>query len=150
MNIFEKLLAPNRTRSNQTDDSSKRIFQHLSLLIANSSMQLNADNLLYSFIQREKLGSTYIGHGIAIPHLRVSNVEKPFGALIHLKQGISFDHGNSDIADIFFGFVVPFEDNDQHLSILAALAEKFNNPIYRKQLRSTSSSEELFSIAIKE
>ncbi len=149
MNVFGKLLTPDRTESSHTIDSSKQIFQQLSGLLATSTEELDAESLFEAFIQREKLGSTYIGYGVAIPHLRSNSVQKPYGALIHLSKGIDFNQDDAELVDLFFGFIVPIEDNEQHLSILAALAEKFNDPLYRNQLRETANSNELFANAIK-
>lgn len=143
MDTLNKLLTIERSIIQDNNVSNKQLLQHISALLSETSDSLDAQDLFASFIKREKLGSTYIGHGIALPHVRASNIKKPYGCIIRLKTGISFNSNNEN-ADIFFGFIVPENDPDTHLNILALLAEKFDSSTTRDQLRNAKNSSELY------
>ncbi len=149
MNIFKKLLSIDRTLANQPDNSHNKIFRHLSMLLATADNKLDHEILFENFIEREKLGSTYIGHGIAIPHIRSSQVNKAYGALLQLEHGMKFSSSTEENTDLFLGFIVPKIDNEQHLKILANLSEKFSNNNFRESLRSAKDSLKLYNLATK-
>jgi len=92
-------------------------------------------NILDALINRERLGSTGIGHGIALPHARLAHIDEPLGALITLKQGVDFDSIDGEPVDIVFGLLVPEHCNDEHLKILAELARRFGDAQLRQTLR---------------
>lgn len=140
------LLTPERTLYAQNISSKKRALEILSQLFA---QQLNADSneLFDAFIEREKLGATSIGHGIAIPHIRSNHVTQPQGALLRLATPLDFNALDKQPVDILFGLIVPAHTVNEHLQILATLAEAFNNETFRKQLRMTTDSQILYQLA---
>lgn len=96
--------------------------------------QAGFDELLASLREREQLGSTAIGHGIAIPHGRAPHLDAPRGALLRLEQPIDFD-GHGAQVDLIFAMAVPAHYTHQHLMLLSELAEQFSDESFREALR---------------
>jgi PTS system nitrogen regulatory IIA component len=109
---------------------------------------LDANTLLLSLQARERLGSTGLGSGIAIPHCRLKNLDTVVGALITLAEPIDFDAIDDAPVDILFVLLAPEHAMQQHLNTLAALAELFNQAAFRQQLRNATTAEQLFQAAI--
>lgn len=103
--------------------------------------QANADQIHANLCEREILGSTAIGHGIAIPHGRAPALERPRGALLRLVQPVTF--GADEPVDLVFAIAVPAHYTHQHLMLLSELAELFSNAQVRDALRSAPDAEAL-------
>ncbi len=140
-------LTPNRTQSRVSCSSKKRILELLAETIASSEPDIDADELFQQFIVRERLGSTGIGEGIAIPHCRCKRNDAMIGALITLAQPIDFDSVDSKPVDIVCALLVPEKEDDQHLQTLSKLAEALQQQNYVKELRNASSDDQLFRVA---
>jgi PTS system nitrogen regulatory IIA component len=110
---------------------------------------LDANALLLSLQARERLGSTGLGSGIAIPHCRLKNLDAVSGALITLAEPIDFDAIDGAPVDILFVLLAPENAMQQHLSALAALAELFNQAAFRQQLRNADNAQQLFKAAVE-
>ncbi len=95
--------------------------------------QAGAEEIHRSLCQREDLGSTAIGHGVAIPHGRAPTLDKPRGALLRLEQPVDF--GGSEPVDLVFAIAVPAHYTHQHLMLLSELAELFSDQQTREVLR---------------
>ena len=106
---------------------------------------LSEMGILDAFISRERLGSTSLDHGIALPHSRIGCIDKPIAALITLENGINYSDGDKQPVDLVLGLLVPEECNDEHLKILAALARRFSDADFREQMRSFSQPAELYN-----
>jgi len=126
--------------------SKKRALEELSNLITQDQTQLNATEIFESLISRERLGSTGVGYGIAIPHGRIKNCEQITGAFIQLQQGIDFDAMDNQPVDMLFALIVPEESTDEHLQVLALLASMFNDENFRQQLRQGQNEEEIYQL----
>jgi len=101
-------------------------------------------DILDALISRERLGSTGLGHGVALPHSRLDIVDAPLAAMITLNEGVDFESGDGEPVDLVLGLLVPQDCNDEHLRILANLARRFNDAELRDALRGHDSGEELF------
>lgn len=123
--------------------SRKRVLQAASDLLAEAHPALPARTLFDELMIRERLGSTGIGEGVAIPHCRL-DCEEILGALISLEQPVDFEAMDSQPVDLLFVLVVPREENTAHLELLAALARMFSNPENRQLLREAESAAELY------
>lgn len=145
--IIDDILTQARTSSNVTLSSKKRTFEYIADFLASTISEVDADDLFEHLTQRERLGSTGIGNGIAIPHCRCSNVTETTGALITLKDPINFDAIDDHPVDIIFVLLVPKDANDVHLKSLSMLAEHLDKTEYRNNLRKAQSQEELFNAA---
>ena len=102
-------------------------------------------DILDALISRERLGSTGLGHGVALPHSRLDVVDAPLAAMITLKEGVDFESADGEPVDLVLGLLVPRDCNDEHLKILANLARRFNDAALREALRDQASGEELFA-----
>ena len=125
--------------------SKKRALEYLAELLAR---QTGADKTLEIFQQlteREKLGSTALGHGVALPHARTELCSEPVGAFIKLDRGIDFDSPDGKPVDLLFALLAPQQGAELHLKILAALAGMFSNNDFCDDLRTAASDEELHS-----
>ncbi|GAE60867.1 nitrogen regulatory IIA protein [Xanthomonas arboricola pv. pruni MAFF 301427] len=104
-----------------------------------SCRQAGADELYANLCEREALGSTAIGHGIAIPHGRCPNLTEPRGALLRLDTPVAF--GGDEPVDLIFAMAVPAHYTHQHLMLLSELAERFSDADFRQQLRAAPNAD---------
>jgi PTS system nitrogen regulatory IIA component len=95
---------------------------------------------------REELGSTGLGHGLAIPHARVKGLEKPLASFVRLKFAIDFDAPDEVPVGDFFVLVVPAHATEIHLQILAEVAEKMSNSGFRNELRDAASAADVLRL----
>lgn len=145
---IESLLTLERTRSGQEAGSKRGALELLSHIIAQDIPNIDPDDLFRRFLARERLGSTGIGHGIAIPHCRINSSTGAVGALITLRQAVEFDSIDGEPVDILFAMLVPEEAHDEHLKNLAALASALTRSEFRQRLRLASDNSTLFQAAI--
>lgn len=142
---FDTLLAPRRVRRGVDGISKKRTLEYLANVIAEDQPGMDADSLFRALIGREKLGSTGLGHGIAIPHARVGQCQGTVGALLVLNQPVDFDAIDGEPVDIVFALLVPEDATGDHLQTLAKLAELFQQPAFRDSLRRADSDQALYT-----
>ena len=146
---IQSLLTRGRTLCDIEGVSKKRVLEILANTIAQDIPAIDADDLFRRLIAWERLGSTGIGHGIAIPHCRVENYEGVIGALITLNQPIDFDSIDSEPVDILFAMLVPENAESAHLQTLAGLAESLQKPDFVNALRQATNPEDLFQAALQ-
>ncbi len=123
--------------------SKKRVLEELAGLLATASETLTQGAVFDKLLERERLGSTGLGHGIALPHARVAGVTAACGAFIQLQSGADFDAIDQQPVDLVFGLLVPEEATEEHLQLLAKLATLFNDEAFCKRLRKARNSETL-------
>lgn len=123
--------------------SKKRLLESLAELLAAAAPQLTTAAVFERLLQRERLGSTGLGHGVALPHARASDVEQALGAFIQMRSGIDFDAVDDQPVDLAFALLVPEAATDEHLRLLASLAEMFTRGDLRQALREAKSPEGL-------
>ncbi len=97
---------------------------------------------------REKLGSTGIGKGVAIPHGRLDGIEQTVAIIVTNREAINFDAIDNRPVDIFVALLVPGNQCEQHLKTLAKIADKLKDKQLCKQLRSVTSDEELYQLMV--
>ncbi len=137
------LLAPERCRCQVPVTSKKRALELLSELISFRSEALTAQEVFNCLVAREKLGSTGLGHGVAIPHGRLPDVDSAVGAVITLETGVDFDAPDREPVDLIVGLIVPEESTDEHLQILSKLAESFSDESRVVSIRAATSPERI-------
>lgn len=145
---IEDILSPARTLAGASAGSVKKAIEQIAKLIVDDMPALDLNELVASLLARERLGSTGLGHGIAIPHCRLASCPQVLGALVRLEQPIDFDAIDSQPVDLLFALVVPQDASQEHLGTLAALAERFDRPDYRDALRAQANSGDLYQAAI--
>ncbi|MCF1428434.1 MAG: PTS IIA-like nitrogen regulatory protein PtsN [Shewanella sp.] len=129
-----------------TPGSKKKVLELMSDLIAAQYPALSSQEVFESLLAREKVGSTGIGNGIAIPHGKLTTIDHPIAALVKCTESIPFDAIDNQPVDILFALLVPTEQCQTHLATLAAMAEKLSDKKVVKQLRKAQDDAELFRI----
>lgn len=128
-------ITPAGVRARQHASSKKRLLELAATTVTEVNPGLDRRIVFNAFMARERLGSTGLGYGVAIPHCRCGGCMQPLGVLITLDDGIAFDAPDDQPVDILIALVVPEEQNARHLEMLAALAESLESPEFRRQLR---------------
>lgn len=126
--------------------SKKRALQMLAEALAKSDPELKARKVFDQFCARERLGSTGLGHGIAIPHCRMDGLEGPIAALITLDEPIDFDAPDGKPLDLLVGLMVPSEATDTHLKLLAEIAKRFSEQGVCDSIRDATTPEEVLEL----
>ena len=126
---------------------AKRLFETIARTISEDQVSLPHEVVLSKLIAREKLGSTGLGKGVAIPHCRVDNCTHAFGTLITLEEAMDFDAPDGEPVDILFALLVPEEEHQQHLDILAGLARLFSEREFCSRIRREADASSLYSTA---
>lgn len=147
MNELTDVIALETTVARVPAQSRKRVLQLLSDLLAAQHSDLSERTIFEALMARERLGSTGIGEGVAIPHCRTS-CEKIFSAFFLLEEPVDFEAPDDIAVDLVFLIVVPESEEAAHLTLLARLAAVFNDADNRASLRSAASDTELHSCII--
>jgi nitrogen PTS system EIIA component len=127
-------------------NSKKDALDTLAKTIANSDNATSQTEVFDCLCARERLGSTGLGNGIAIPHGRLKQGKKTIAAFMQLETGIDYDAVDKEPVDLLFALIVPEESTDEHLQILATLAEMFSDAAIVSKLRQSKTSTEIYSI----
>ena len=143
---LESLLPLSRVVPDMEISSKKRALQSLSQLLSENDTGLDEDDIFDSFLARERLGSTGLGKGVAIPHGRMASAKEAHAAIIKLDKGIAYDSPDEAPVDLLIGLVVPEESTEEHLQILACLAEILGEEKSLEQLRKADSGEEIYRV----
>jgi PTS system nitrogen regulatory IIA component len=142
------ILSTHNIAANVSSLSKKAAIESVCKLATQGVSTITEKEALNALIEREKLGSTAIGYGVALPHARLEGLDKPLAALIHLLTPIPFDAPDDEPVDLLFALFIPEETIEEHLTILSDLAELFSIKNYREQLRAAKTDEEFYNIAI--
>ena len=145
---ISEILIPERTLCGVSTGSKKAALEIMSSLIASADSSLTQTEVFNSLISREKLGSTGLGNGIALPHGRLKHSQNTLGAFVRLQTGIDYDAIDMKPVDLLFALLVPEESTQEHLNILARLAEMFSNKENVARLRTEQSRDEIFAVLI--
>ena len=129
--------------------SKKRILEQLGQRLAESVPELTQDLVFDALLERERLGSTGLGKGIALPHARMTQVDRAMGAFIKLPEGIDFDALDGSPVDLAFAMLVPEEATDEHLQLLSKLASMFSDNGFCETLRKAETDHELYQLILK-
>jgi PTS system nitrogen regulatory IIA component len=115
--------------------SKKRAFEQAGLLFENNcsiARSTVSDNLF----ARERLGSTGLGHGVAVPHGRIKGLKAPIAAFVRLVEAIPFESPDGQAVDLLIFLLMPDNVTQQHLEILSEIAEMLSDDEFRESLRS--------------
>ena len=127
---------------NEICKTKKSILEKISDLLSRSS-GVDRDDIFKKLYEREKLGSTSIGKGVAIPHARIEDIEYPFLSIIILDEPVEFDNIDSLDVDIIVSIIVPEKNYNDHLELLACLSSKLDDPFVRKELRQARNTSQI-------
>ncbi|PVZ71924.1 PTS IIA-like nitrogen regulatory protein PtsN [Pelagibaculum spongiae] len=140
------ILTPQRTRCGVTGVSKKRVLHLVSEVLAETRPEIDALNVFDHLTKREKLSSTGLGNGVAIPHGRCDCIEDILAVLIKTDDPIDFDSPDRKPVDLIFALLVPTQACDEHLQALSALAQLLDSEQTRQKLRAASDSKELYRL----
>ena len=141
-----EILSAERVVNGTAVTSKKKALEELSNLLATGAANLGNHEVFNSLTGREKLGSTGLGHGVAIPHGRVTGVDRSVGAFMRLKHPVDYDSHDGNPVDLVFGLLVPQTATEAHLKHLAAVAEMFSDDAFCAKLRSAADSAALYAL----
>ena len=127
MNI-SALLSPQRVACHREVRSKKKALETLASMLASAGEELDHDEVFDSLLARERLGSTGMGHGVAIPHGRLAGLDRAIGALLVLEPPVEYEAPDGEPVDVLFALLVPEDSTQEHLQILATLARVFSDP----------------------
>ena len=133
MNLIAKLLPPSNIQAGLEASSKKRVFEQAGLLFENYQ-GIGRSTVFDSLFAREKLGSTGLGQGVAIPHGRIKGLKEAVGAFLRLAAPVQFDAPDGKPVQLLFVLLVPEQATEQHLQILSELAQMFSDRTFREQL----------------
>ena len=119
--------------------SKKNLFLTIANRVGEQVPGMSADSLYENLLAREKLGSTGLGGGVAIPHCRMEHLSEPVAALVTLKRPVDFDASDNQAVDVLFVLCVPVQSTDEHLQLLAQISQLLSSAKSRRQLRSARS-----------
>ena len=106
--------------------------------------EVDALEIFQLLTEREKLGSTSMGHGVALPHARTNLTEQAIGAFLKLENGIDFDSPDEQRTDLIFALMVPEHYTDEHLKILSYLATLFSDENFCREVRNTNGRKDIY------
>ena len=133
--VFERVKAP----------SKKKLITEIAGFAAGAA-GLDADKVFDALWQREKLASTGVGHGVAIPHARMAKLEKLVGVFVHLDEAIDFEAIDSAPVDLVFALLTPAEAGADHLKALARISRLMRNAAVCEKLRAANDRSQIYAL----
>ena len=140
MNLIAPLLPASHVLLDLDATSKKRLFEQVGLLFENSR-HIPRARVFDSLFEREKLGSTALGCGVAIPHGRIKSLREPVCAFVKTAAPIPFDAPDGQPVRLVFAMLVPEHATEVHLQLLSELAQMFSDPVFRDALLATEDAQ---------
>ncbi len=147
MNLISQLLPLSNVIVDLDVASKKRVFEQAGLLFENTN-QIARSQVFDSLFAREKLGSTGLGQGVAIPHGRIKGLREAVAALVIMKEAIPFDAPDGQPVKIACILLVPEKATDKHLQILSELAQMFSDKQFRETLLHSKDAAEIHKLIV--
>lgn len=148
MKLIGEILPVSHVVLDMEVSSKKRLFEQVGLLLEEQS-GLSHNDVFDCLFAREKLGTTGLGQGVAVPHGRHAGVEKATGAFIRVKEPVDFDAPDGRPVSLVFVLLVPEQATGEHLEILSHLAERFSEKSVRDALMAGGTPEEVRNLLIQ-
>lgn len=145
MNHIAPLITADTALLDVSFTSKKKLFEHAADLFARIH-GLKSTDIFTSLFERERLGSTALGCGIAIPHGRIKGLKQACGAFYRLQTPLEFDAPDNQPVSICFVLLVPQDANEQHLQILGELAQLFGDDAMRTKLLAIATPSDLIAL----
>ena len=142
---IQAIVSLDRTECAVQCNSEKRILEIIADIAAKQNENIDQATVLNSLMARERMGSTGIGNGIALPHGRLAGLEKVIAIVVTSTPAIDFDALDEKPVDIFFALLVPEEQTEGHLQTLATVAGKLSDKETIKAIRRATTSDEILS-----
>ncbi len=145
---FSNLVKLDQIQLNIQASSKKKALQAISEIAAENYPEFNVSTIFELLIERERLGSTGIGHGVALPHGRLKDCQDPIGIFVSLTEGVDFDAIDNEPVKLLFALLVPEDSTQEHLEILARLADFFRQEKNRQIIENATSPETVYNLLI--
>ncbi|MDR2924611.1 MAG: PTS IIA-like nitrogen regulatory protein PtsN [Azoarcus sp.] len=145
MSLIASILTCANVVAESSASSKKRVFEEAAQLFE-TQQGLDLNTIFDKLFARERLGSTGMGDGVAIPHSRIEGLSEPACAFIRLAAPVPFDAFDEQPVKLIFVLLVPSDANDTHLQILAELAQMFSNAAFRRQLLAAADAQALYAL----
>jgi nitrogen PTS system EIIA component len=145
MSLVAKLLSPTHVLTDVQVSSKKRLFEQAGLFFENHH-GLARSLVFDSLFAREKLGSTGLGQGVAIPHGRIKGLKEAQGAFLRLAQPVPFEAPDGNPVNLVFVLLVPEKATEKHLQILSELAQMFSDKALRESMMQASDAAALHEL----
>jgi PTS system nitrogen regulatory IIA component len=129
---------------NDDSKSKKSVLEKLSSILSGTT-GIDADIIFSKLYEREKLGSTSVGNGVALPHARLQGINVPFIAVVILEEAVDFDNIDNFDVDIVVCLIVPFDQTEDHLELLSSLSQILDKISNRKKIRNSRNSEQVIT-----
>lgn len=144
--LIQDLLSPDRVSFDVHAGSKKRLLELISEKLAANNDELDQRDVFDSLITRERLGSTGLGHGVAIPHGRISGIRQVEAAFFRLARPMKFEAADGKPVDLVFALAVPEDCGEDHLKLLAQIAEMFSDPATLEAVRAAAAPSDLLKL----
>lgn len=141
---IKDILNKNCIKAKANITSAKTALTLLAELLGEQCPSVGSDKILDGLLARERLGSTSVGHGVAIPHAKLSSVTTPMLALLTADEGVDFSAPDNELVDIFFALILPEEDEGEHLKSLSCVSQLIREEAIRRSIRAAQESDDLF------
>ena len=145
MSLVAKLLLPANVLPDLAASSKKRLFEQVGLLFENQH-GIARGVVFESLFARERLGSTGLGQGVAIPHGRIKGLKEARGAFLRLAQPVAFDAPDGNPVSLVFVLLVPEKATEKHLQLLSELAQMFSDKTLREAMGSAPDADTLHGL----
>jgi PTS system nitrogen regulatory IIA component len=144
--LISDLLSPEKIHCDVHSSSKKRLLEIISEELARNSDELSQREIFESLCARERLGSTGLGQGVAIPHGRVKGTSSVEASFIRLRKPLPFDAIDGQPVDLLFALAVPEACSEDHLKLLSQVAELFSDEDLLKELRKAKNPARLLEL----
>ncbi len=148
--MLKNVLHPDHVKARFTAQSKKCLFDTISNLAINPYCGLNPTMIMDGLLGRERIGSTYLDKGIAIPHARFALLQKPIALCLHLKKPLDYDDTENHPVDLCLALLLPNDDSNQYLKLLSHCIRCFKNSAHLSQIRAATTDEALYRCLIEE
>ena len=145
MKAISEILPLSRVVLDMEASSKKRLFEQVAQLL-HEQVGLPQSDVFDCLVARERLGSTGLGHGVAMPHGRHADVQAACGVFVRLKEAVDFDAPDGEPVSLVFVLLVPENASGEHLEVLSALAIKLSDKAVREQLWASENAEAVHRI----
>ncbi len=142
---LNQVLSAELTFTEDFGASKKKVLQTIAERLSPTLGDVSDLIIFDQLIARERLGSTGIGSGVAVPHCRIDGIDRPIAALVKLPAPIDFDAIDKAPVDLIFTLIVPTDATDQHLQLLASVVERVSNPETLKSIRQCENASSLYN-----
>ncbi len=141
-----RVLSPARVRSFPDARSKKHALELLSEILTEGLTEIDAEAALVGLIERERLGCTGLGRGVAMPHARIAGIEETIGAFIRLGEAVDFDAVDGEPVNLIFGLLFPEDCDESQLSEVGDLIEKLGDRDLQERLHAARQPDDLYNL----